>query len=289
MHFICMSLWAILLSSSEEKTMKRLVAILLVLASLLPAIYAQGASEDGIDTSLQDVLDRGTFILGLDDSFPPMGYRDENGEIVGFDIDVAREVCARLGVELVCQPIDWNAKEQELATGNIDCIWNGFTVTDERREVMTFSDPYVDNAQVLVVRGDSPVQTIADLEGATIGVQAGSSAQDAIEDTPGFLDTIGEVVEFRENLTALMDLEIGGCDAVVMDLLVANDNINRSGSDFRILEETLTNEEYAIGFRLGDIALRDAVQAQLDAMATDGSLAEIAVKWFGADITVVGK
>lgn len=269
--------------------MKRLVAILLVLASILPAICAQGASEDGVDTSLQDVLDRGTFILGLDDSFPPMGYRDENGEIVGFDIDVAREVCARLGVELVCQPIDWNAKEQELATGNIDCIWNGFTVTDERREVMTFSDPYVDNAQVLVVRGDSPVQTIADLEGATIGVQAGSSAQDAIEDTPGFLDTIGEVVEFRENLTALMDLEIGGCDAVVMDLLVANDNINRSGSDFRILEETLTNEEYAIGFRLGDVALRDAVQAQLDAMAADGSLAEIAVKWFGADITVVGK
>ena len=269
--------------------MKRFLALALALVIALPLAFAGGASEDAEDTSLQDVLDKGTFVLGLDDSFPPMGYRDENGEIVGFDIDVAREVCARLGVELVCQPIDWNAKEQELATGNIDCIWNGFTATDERRGMMTFSDPYVNNAQVLVVRGDSPVQTIADLEGATIGVQAGSSAQDAINDTEGFLDTIGEVVEFRENLTALMDLEIGGCDAVVMDLLVANDNINRSGKDFRILDETLTNEEYAIGFRKGDFALRDAVQGEIDAMAADGSLAEIATKWFGADITVVGK
>lgn len=269
--------------------MKKLLTLFSVLFISMLALFAQGASDSGVDNSLNNVLERGTFILGLDDSFPPMGFRDENGEIVGFDIDTAREVCSRLGVELVCQPIDWNAKEQELATGNIDCIWNGFTVTDERREQMTFSDPYVNNAQVLVVRGDSPVQTIADLEGATIGVQAGSSAQDAINDTPGFLDTIGEVVEFRENLTALMDLEIGGCDAVVMDLLVANDNINRSGSDFRILGETLVEEEYAIGFRKGDVALRDAVQQQLNAMAEDGTLAEIATKWFGADITVVGK
>lgn len=269
--------------------MKKVLSLLLVSALVIVSAFAQGAKDDGVDNSLNNVLERGTFILGLDDSFPPMGYRDENGEIVGFDIDTAREVCNRLGVELVAQPIDWNAKEQELATGNIDCIWNGFTVTDERREQMLFSDPYVDNAQVIVVRGDSPVQTIADLEGATVGVQAGSSAQDAINDTPGFVDTIGEVIEFKENLTALMDLEIGGCDAVVMDLLVANDNINRIGSDFRILDETLVKEEYAIGFRLKDVALRDAVQRELNAMAADGTLAEIATKWFGADITVVGK
>ena len=223
------------------------------------------------------------------DSLLSRGCRFDNWDSLCFDVDTAREVCARLGVELVAQPIDWNAKEQELATGNIDCIWNGFTVTDERREQMLFSDPYVDNAQVIVVRGDSPAEGISDLEGATIGVQAGSSAQDAINDTPGFVDTIGEVIEFKENLTALMDLEIGGCDAVVMDLLVANDNIKRSGSDFRILDETLVKEEYAIGFRQGDVALRDAVQNELNAMAADGTLAEIATKWFGADITVVGK
>ena len=150
--------------------MKKVLSLFLVSALVIVSAFAQGAKDDGVDNSLNNVLERGTFILGLDDSFPPMGYRDENGEIVGFDIDTAREVCNRLGVELVAQPIDWNAKEQELATGNIDCIWNGFTVTDERREQMLFSDPYVDNAQVIVVRGDSPVQTIADLEGATVGV-----------------------------------------------------------------------------------------------------------------------
>ncbi len=269
--------------------MKKFFALILIAAIAVAGISASAAKESSEDLSLQKVLDKGTFVLGLDDAFPPMGFRDENGEIVGFDIDTAREVCARLGVELVCQPIDWNAKEQELATGNIDCIWNGFTVTPERREVMTFSESYVKNAQVVVVNGDSSVQTLADLAGADIGVQAGSSAQAAISDTPDFSSTIGSIVEFKENLTALMDLEIGGVDAVVMDLLVANDNINRSGKDFRILEETLADEEYAIGFRKGDIALADAVNAQLHSMAEDGTLAEIATKWFGADITIIGK
>ena len=218
-----------------------------------------------------------------------MGYRDENGEIVGFDIDCAKEVCSRLGVKLICQPIDWAAKEQELATYNIDCIWNGFTITPERLENLTFSDPYVKNAQVCVVKSNSPVNTLADLKGKNVGVQAGSSAQDAISDTEGFEASLKSVVEFKDNLTALMDLEIGGVDAVVMDLLVANDNINRSGKDFRIISESLVAEEYGIGFRKGDVALRDAVQNALNDMAKDGTLAEIATKWFGADITVVGK
>ena len=144
----------------------------MILAVLLAscALFAGGASEDGVDTSLDDVVESGRFVLGLDDSFPPMGYRDENGEIVGFDIDCAREVCARLGVELVCQPIDWNSKEQELMTGNIDCLWNGFTITEERRENLLFSDPYVKNAQVVVVNASSSVQTLDDLAGASVGV-----------------------------------------------------------------------------------------------------------------------
>ena len=258
--------------------MKKTIALLLVAFTVL-SLFAGGTKEDSsVDNSLNKVLEKGEFVLGLDDSFPPMGYRDEDGEIVGFDIDTAKEVCKRLGVELVCQPIDWAAKEQELQTGNIDCIWNGFTITNERLEAMTFSDPYVDNAQVAVVRIDSGYETLSDLKGKTIGVQAGSSAEDAIEDTEGFKESIKEVVEFKDNLTALMDL------------LVANDNIARSGKGiFKILDEGLSNEEYGIGFRKGDVALRDAVQNALNEMAADGTLAEIAVKWFGADITVVGK
>lgn len=270
--------------------MKKFIVLLLVVLSIT-TLFASGAKEtNGVDNSLKNVQEKGQFVLGLDDSFPPMGYRDEDGEIVGFDIDTAREVCKRLGVNLVTQPIDWAAKEQELMTGNIDCIWNGFTITPERLESMTFSDPYVDNAQVAVVKTSSGYNTLSDLKGKTIGVQAGSSAEDAIEDTEGFKESIKEVVEFKDNLTALMDLEIGGVDAVIMDLLVANDNIARSGKNiFKVLDEGLSNEEYGIGFRKGDIALRDAVQSALNDMAADGTLSEIATKWFGADITVVGK
>ena len=268
--------------------MKKLLTLLLVMIMAF-SLSAAGAAESGEDTSLQDVLDKGTFVLGIDDSFPPMGFRDENNEIVGFDIDTAREVANRMGVELVAQPIDWNSKEQELATGNIDCIWNGFTVTPEREEVMIFSEPYLRNAQVVVVRSDSPYNTLADLAGKSIGVQAGSSAQEAIDDTEGFKESLGEVVEFKENLTALMDLEIGGVDGVVMDLVVANYSIQTSGKDFRVLDETLTEEEYAIGFRKNDVALRDKVNSELEAMAADGTLAAISEKWFGDDITVVGK
>ena len=269
--------------------MKKHVLVLIALLAM-SAVFAQGnAEQSSVDDSLQKVMDKGQFILGLDDSFPPMGFRDENNEIVGFDIDFAREVCDRMGVKLVCQPIDWNAKEQELNTGNIDCIWNGFTITDERKANMAFTEPYVDNAQVVVVKGDSSVKTLADLKGKKIGLQAGSSAQEAVDDTPDFKSGLKEIVEFKDNLTALMDLEIGGVDGVVLDLLVANDNINRSGKDFRILSEGLSKESYGVGFRKDDLALRDAVQKQMEAMAKDGTLAKIAVKWFGADITVIGK
>ena len=188
-----------------------------------------------------------------------------------------------------CQPIDWSAKEQELATGQIDCIWNGFTKTEEREKSMTLSMAYVNNAQVIVVKSSSSIKTIADLKGKSIGVQAGSSGEEAIYDTEGLADSVKEIIPYKDYLTALMDLEIGGVDGIVMDLLVANDNINRSGKDFRILDETLSAEEYVIGFRKGEVALCEAVEKELYALKDSGKLAEIATKWFGADITVVGK
>ncbi len=271
--------------------MKKITIALLAILLLTSTVFAAGSKEQapGVDDSLQKVLDKGKFIMGLDDSFPPMGFRDANNEIVGFDVDLAREVTKRMGVELVLQPIDWNAKEQELNTGNIDCIWNGFTITDDRLAAMTFTPPYVNNAQVVVVKGDSPYHSQADLAKKTIGLQAGSSAAQALEDTPAFKSIIKNVVEFKENLTGLMDLEIGGIDGLILDLLVANDNINRSGKNFRILEEYLTPEGYGVGFRKGEQKLADEVWAQMKAMDADGSLAKIATKWFGADITVVGK
>lgn len=271
-----------------ESIMKKFacVAVALCCAAF---VFAGGASDSGEDNSLVKIRDSGVFVLGLDDSFPPMGFRNEDNEIVGYDIDLAREVTSRMGVELKLQPIDWNAKEQELNTGNIDCIWNGFTITPERAKMINFSKPYLKNAQVLVVREDSPVKTLKDLSGKTVGLQAGSSAANALEDDADFRASLKGVVEFKDNLLALMDLEARGVDAVVMDLMVANDNINRSGKAYRILAEDLAAEEYGIGFRKNDAALRNEVQRILEEMAADGTIAGIAKTWFGADISIVGK
>lgn len=269
--------------------MKKALLIIALSCIALSMLGAAGTQEQMGDQSLQKVLDEGVFVLGLDDSFPPMGYRNENNEIVGFDIDLAKEVTKRMGVQLKLQPIDWNAKEQELNTGNIDCIWNGFTITEERSQVINFTDPYVDNAQVAVVRSDSPAQSLGDLAGKKVGLQAGSTAAEAVRGNEEFANSLDEVVEVKDNLTALMDLEIGGVDAVVLDLFVANDNIKRSGKDFRILDEHLSSEKYGIGFRKNDQALRDEVQKTLEAMAADGTMAKISTDWFGGDITVIGK
>ena len=269
--------------------MKKIISLLLVLTVSLSLVFALGSKESKTDNSLEYILSKGTFVLGLDDSFPPMGFRNEQNEIVGFDVDVAREVCSRLGVKLVLQPIDWNAKELELSSKQIDCIWNGFTVTKERKKQITFSESYVKNEQVVIVLENSPYKKLSDLAGKVIGLQAGSSAADALEDTPSFTKTIKGTVEFKDNLTAIMDLEVGGCDAVVMDLLVANYEISLASKPMRILKETLASEEYAVGFRLGEKALAEAVTQQMKNMAKDGTMAEIAEKWFSADITTIGK
>ncbi len=267
--------------------MKRLILVAFALFAASLA-FAGGSKETG-DQSLAKVMQKKAFVMGLDDSFPPMGFRDENNEIVGYDVDLAREVTRRMGVQLVLQPIDWNAKEQELNTGKIDCIWNGFTITEERAKVIAFSKPYLKNAQVVVVRKGSSFKGLKDLAGKKVGLQAGSSAAGALEASADFRASLKGVVEFKDNLMALMDLEAKGVDAVVMDLMVANDNINRSGKAYEILPEDLSPEKYGVGFRKNDLALVAEVQRQLDAMAADGTIAKISTKWFGADISIVGK
>ncbi len=259
----------------------------ILLAALCLAVLP--ATPLAADGSLKTVKEKGKLVLGLDDSFPPMGFRNDDNQIVGYDIDLATEVAKRLGVQLAPQPIDWNAKEQELNTGKIDCIWNGFTITEERKQAMAFTKPYLRNAQVVVVKKASGYSTLASLKGKKVGLQAGSSAGGALEAAKDFRASLKEVVEFKDNLTALMDLEARGVDAVVMDLIVAEDNIKRSGKAYAILKESLAPEVFGVGFRKNDLALRDAVQGALESMRKDGTLAKVTVKWFGSDISVVGK
>ena len=272
--------------------MKKILALILC-ATLAMGMVFVGCKSDKKSTeedkSLQNIMDKKKLIMGLDDSFPPMGFRNEKNEIVGYDVDLAKEVAKRMGVELVLQPIDWNAKEQELNTGEIDCIWNGFTITEEREKNLLFTPPYLKNAQVIVVKGNSSVNTMAALAGKTIGTQAGSASIGAIDRVPEFKASLKNVVEYKDFLTALMDLDVGGIDAVVIDLVVANDNINRSGKPFRILSETLEDEEFGVGFRKNDKALADKVWETLLAMEKDGTVAKISIQWLGADISTIGK
>jgi len=264
--------------------MKKHLVLLLVIA-IAAVAFTGCASKEGPDKSWDNVKEKGELIMGLDDSFPPMGFRDENNEITGFDVDVAKEVCSRLGIKLTLQQIVWDTKEKELNSGKIDCIWNGFTITDERKEQVLFTKPYMKNRQVLVVKSDSALATLDDFEGKKLALQAGSSAADALNASPDFKGKLGEVVEFDDNMLALMDLEKGGVDVVLMDEVVANYNIQVGGMDVKVLDEALATEEYGIGFRLNDNALMNKVQQTLDAMKEDGTLAEISEKWFGKDVT----
>lgn len=259
----------------------------LLLALVLVCTGVMFAGAEAADDSLQKVLDKGTFILGFDASFPPMGFIDENGDYVGFDLDVAKEVANRLGVELVLQPIDWAAKDLELNAGNIDCIWNGMTATKERQASMSLSIPYLENAQVVCVLNDAPYQTLEDLTGKTAAVQAGSSGAEALEAATAFKESLNEVVEFQDYAMALMDLENKSADAVVIDVVVANYYIAKKGANYRLLDESLAPELYAIGFRKADGLLTAKVNEILIAMADDGALPQIATEWFGSDITVV--
>ncbi len=171
------------------------------------------------DDSLQKIKDKGQLVLGLDASFPPMGFTDENNEIVGFDIDLAEEVCKRLGVTLVKQPIDWDSKEMELDGGKIDCIWNGMTITDARVEAMFIPKAYVANAQIVIVPKGSDVTTVAGMEGKKVGLQKGSSALEALQGNAVY-EKVGEVIEYEDNVTCYLDLKAGRLDAMVVDEIV---------------------------------------------------------------------
>ena len=191
----------------------------------VPETYEKAETTDD---SLQQVKDKGVLVLGLDDSFPPMGYRDDDQNIVGFDIDVATAVCERMGVELQPQPIKWSSKEMELETGNVDCLWNGFTYSEERAEAMALSAPYMTNRQVVVTLDTKGVNSLSDLEGKELALQGGSTAVDALDAHPEVKDTLlnGRGTEVDDNVTALLDLKTSSASAVLMDEVVARYYIN---------------------------------------------------------------
>lgn len=224
--------------------------------------------------------DENTLVIGIDDKFAPMGFRDESNDIVGFDIDYATAAAEKMGKEVEFQPIDWSSKESELSSGRIDLIWNGYTITDERKEKVLFTKPYMANSQVAVLLSDSPLASLEELEGKNIGLQKLSSASDALSAHP-INEKVGTVSEFPDNVLALSDLKSGRLDAVIIDEVVAKYYMSLEEGTYKLLDESLAPEEYGIGVKKGNEALLNELQSALDELSEDGTAASISEKWFG--------
>lgn len=249
---------------------------------------AAETTEKASEAEGETKAEGGTLIVGFDQDFPPMGFMGDDGEYTGFDLELAQEAAKRLGLEYKPQPIAWDAKDMELESGNIDCIWNGFTMTG-REDGYTWSEPYMENSQVFVVAGDSGIKSQADLAGKVVECQVDSSAEAALKEVPDLTATFAQLLTTADYNTAFMDLEQGAVDAIAMDVVVAGYQISQRNADFVILEDSLAAEEYAIGFKKGNTELKDKVQGALEEMAADGTLKTISEKWFGKDITTIGK
>lgn len=223
-------------------------------------------------------------VMGLDDSFPPMGFRNEKNELVGFDIDMAREAAKRAGLNVELKPIDWSAKESELNSKRVDMLWNGLTITPQRQQQLLLSKPYMDNHQIIVVRPDSGINTKADLNGKIVAVQDGSSAVDAVEADQNTAKSFKELKKYADNVTALMDVSAKRVDALVVDEVVGRYYVSKKPNEYKVLGDNFGTEQYAVAFRKDDQALEQKIQGALDSMKADGTSAKIATKWFGKDI-----
>ncbi len=257
---------------------KRRGTLLLVIVAMV-TIFMVGCSsnrpEDGGD--LKPV------VMGLDDTFAPMGFRDEKGDLVGFDIDLAREVATRAGWDISFQPIDWSMKETELNAGNIDLIWNGYSITEERKEKVNFSKPYLANSQIVITLSDSDIESLSDLEGKLVATQAESSSLDAARSIPGLIESFegGKLIEYATFNEVFNDLESGRAKAIIADEVLARYYMANKGADgYKVLKENLGPEEFGIGVRKDDADLLTELDDALNAMKEDGKYDEIYEKWF---------
>lgn len=265
--------------------MKKYFGLFATLAVTMGILSGCGTSnETPAPETTGDTAERTTFIVGFDAEYPPYGYKDDAGEYVGFDLDLAQEVCDRNGWELKKQPLDWTSKDMELNSGTVDCLWNGFTMTGRESEY-TFSKPYVDNSIVFVVRADADIQEKADLAGKTVITQAGSSALAALtneednEENLALAASFATLEQTPDYNTAFMNLEAGSVDAIAVDIGVAQYHLTNGSDKFRKLDEPLSTEQYGIAFKLGNETLRDQVQTTLDEMVTDGTFDKIAANY----------
>lgn len=248
------------------------ILVLVLLVSTIVGCTQQESSSKGEE-----------FVIGLDDTFAPMSFRNEQNEIVGFDVDLAKEVAKRNGWNIRFQPIDWAMKEAELNSGNIDMIWNGYTITDERKEKVNFTDAYLTNSQIIVTLSDSDIDEIDDLKNKTVATQAESSSLDAARKLDGFIESLkdGKIIEYSTFNEVFNDLESGRTDAIIVDEVLARYYMNNKGEGlYKVLDENLGIEEYGVGVRKEDEELLEKLNITLEEMKNDGTYDEIYSMWF---------
>ena len=260
-----------------------------MLAAFMLMAFLSGCTgnSDNKQDSYSKIKDKGIVVVGFDDTFAPMGFKDETGAIAGFDVDLAKEVFKRNGLEVKFQSIDWSMKETELNSGNIDVIWNGYTITDERKEKVAFTKPYLENRQVIITLANSSINNKNDLADKIVAAQNGSSSVDAINKEPEVVNSLkdGQIIVLDTNNEAFMDLEAGRVDAVVADEILARYYMTKRGPEkYKLLEDDFGKEEYGIGIRKEDKQLLDIIEQTLENMRKDGAAAEISIKWFGENI-----
>lgn len=268
--------------------------LVLLLALSLFAVGCGGGSDDKADdsaktedTSLTDIQEKGELVLGCDDKFPPMGFVDEEGNLTGFDIELAGAVCEKLGVKLNAKPIDWKSKELELTNKKIDVIWNGYTIDAERNEKVEFTKPYLENEQLIVVKEDSDVKSKEDLAGKVLGVQTDSAAESVVEEDADFTGSLKELRKYDDYQNAMIDLKGGNRIAgVAGDEILIKYTMQQDPGTFRLLEDSLQSEYYGIGCRKGEVALREAIDKALDELFEDGTIEKISKKWFDDNIVI---
>lgn len=270
-----------------KKKLITLTAMLLTLGLLFSGCgqsTKNDQSKQTADNSLSEIKQKGQFIVGLDDSFPPMGFKNDKGEIVGFDIDMATEAAKRMGVKAVFKPVQWDGVLLSLNNKDIDVIWNGLTITDERKQKIDFSKVYLQNKQIIVVKNDSTISGKKDLSGKTVGLQLGSSSEKALADDKDTSSKVKEVKKYSDNTEALMDLSQGRIDAVVVDEVVGRYYMSKKPGIYKVLDEDFGKEDYGVGIRKTDKSFKEELDKTLDAMKADGTANKISQKWFGKDI-----
>lgn len=267
--------------------MKKMLSMMMVLALACGLLAGcGGAKKEATPAAKKEAPKK--IVVGLDDNFPPMGFKDESNKIVGFDIDMAKEAAKRLGIAVEFKPIDWSSKEAELKSGRIDCIWNGLNITEDRKKNMLFSNAYMECKQLIFVPVKSTIKGQADLAGKVIGMQSASTAEINLEKDPAFAKTLKEVKKYPDCIAAMMDLENGRVDAIITDEIVGRYYMGKKPGKFVCLDAKPVGPvgAFGIAFRKDDNALRDTVQKTLDAMKKDGTSGKISKQWFKADLVL---